>query len=90
MGSDRSNKNIFNQIGMKKNDLAERLASKTRTTPGVAADQLDQIVHRIIQSLREGKSTSLPGLGTFSPAEHKPGFQFEPRIKKIPRARAKG
>ena len=75
---------------MKKNDLAARLASKTHTTPGVAADQLDQIVHRILRSLRDGKPASLPGLGTFTPAEHKPGFQFEPQTKKTPRGRAKG
>jgi nucleoid DNA-binding protein len=74
---------------MKKNDLAERLASRTRTTPGVAADQLDQIVHRIIQSLKKGKPASLPGLGVFTALNRKPGFRFEAEPKKTPRGRAK-
>jgi len=74
---------------MKKNDLAERLASRTRTTPGVAADQLDQIVHRIVQSLKEGKPASLPGLGVFKPLNRKPGFRFEAQPRKTPRGRAK-
>jgi len=74
---------------MKKNDLAERLASRTHTTPGVAADQLDQIVHRIIQSLKEGKPASLPGLGVFTALNRKPGFRFEAEPKKAPRGRAK-
>ncbi len=73
---------------MKKNDLAERLASRTRTSPGAAADQLDQIVHRILQSLRVGKPAALPGLGTFTPANRKPGFRFEPQDMKTPRGRA--
>jgi nucleoid DNA-binding protein len=74
---------------MKQNDLAERLASRTRTTPGAAADQLDQIVHRIIQSLKDGKPAALPGLGTFTPVNFKPGFRFQPQVKKAPRVKAK-
>ncbi|MDP2998701.1 MAG: HU family DNA-binding protein [Bryobacterales bacterium] len=74
---------------MKKNDLAERLASRTRTTPGVAADQLDRIVHHIIQSLKEGKPASLPGLGVFTPLNRKPGFRFEAQPGKTSRGRAK-
>jgi len=74
---------------MKKNEIAERLASKTRTTPGAAADQLDQIVHRIIRSLKEGKPAALPGLGTFKPADGRPGFRFEPLARKPSRGRAK-
>jgi nucleoid DNA-binding protein len=32
-----------------------------------AADQLDEIVTRILSKLRKGKSVTLPGLGTFLP-----------------------
>jgi nucleoid DNA-binding protein len=74
---------------MKKNDLVERLASRTHTTPGAAADQLDQIVHRILQSLKDGRPAALPGLGTFTPANSKPGFRFQAQPKKAPRIRAK-
>jgi nucleoid DNA-binding protein len=74
---------------MKKNEIAERLAFKTRTTPAAAADQLDRIVHRIIQSLKEGKSAALPGLGTFRPATGRPGFRFKPLARKPARQRTK-
>ena len=74
---------------MKKNDLAERLASRIHTTPGVAADQLDQIVLHIVQSLKEGKPACLPGLGVFTPLNRKPGFRFEAQPRKTPRGRAK-
>lgn len=74
---------------MRKNDLVERLASRTNTTPGAAADQLDQIVHRIIQSLKDGKPAALPGLGTFTPANSKSGFRFQAQVKKLQRNRTK-
>ncbi|MBI4877158.1 MAG: HU family DNA-binding protein [Acidobacteria bacterium] len=67
---------------MKKNDLAERLASLTQTTPAVAADQLDRIVHRILQSLKNGKPAELPGLGVFRPTRERPGFRFVPQTRK--------
>jgi nucleoid DNA-binding protein len=74
---------------MKKKEIAERLASKTRTSPGAAADQLDQIVHQIIRSLKQGKPAALPGLGTFTPADGRPGFRFDPLPRKPARSRAK-
>ncbi len=74
---------------MKKNDLAERLASRTRITTGAAADQLDQIVHHIIQSLKEGRAAVLPGLGVFAPANRKPGFRFQSQFRRAPKGRAK-
>jgi nucleoid DNA-binding protein len=74
---------------MKQNDLVQRLASTTQTTPGAAADQLEQIVHDIIQALKEGRSAALPGLGTFTPADSKPGFRFEADSKRSVRPRGR-
>lgn len=61
---------------MKKNDLAERLARQAGVSKPDAADQLDRVVHEILQSLRKGRPASLPGLGTFVPGQ-KPAFKFE-------------
>ncbi len=74
---------------MRQNDLVQRLASTTQTTPGAAADQLEQIVHDIIQALKEGRSAALPGLGRFTPADSRPGFRFEADSRGPARARGK-
>jgi nucleoid DNA-binding protein len=60
---------------MKKEELAARLASEAGLSPAAAADQLDQMIHDILASLRSGKPAPLPGLGRFVPPR---GFQFEP------------
>ena len=51
---------------MRKRDLAARLAAHAQTSPAEAADQLDDVVHRILKRLRTGKTVSLPGLGTLT------------------------
>jgi nucleoid DNA-binding protein len=61
---------------MKKQDLTLELAREEQLSPAAAADRIDQVVHRILTSLRHGKSVSLPGLGTFTPGA-KTGFRFE-------------
>jgi len=60
---------------MKKDELAARLANEAGLSPAAAADQLDQMIHDILASLRSGKPASFPGLGRFVPPQ---GFQFEP------------
>ncbi len=67
---------------MKQNVLVERLAATSRTSPGAAADQLERIVHEIMQSLKEGRPAALPGLGTFTPVDSKSGFRFEAEPRK--------
>ncbi len=52
---------------MKKADLAKRLAKRSGLTRAEAADELDRVINRILHHLRQGKSASLPGLGTFTP-----------------------
>ena len=61
---------------MNKSDLATRLARVRRISKAKAADQLDRVVHDILRKLRKGQSTSLPGLGTFTPGR-KLRFRFE-------------
>jgi len=62
--------------GMKKEQLARRLARESGITPAAAADQLDRILNDILKRVRQGESASLPGLGTFWPGP-KPEFYFE-------------
>lgn len=61
---------------MKKAQLARRLAKESGITTAAAADQLDEILTRILLRVRQGRSASLPGLGTFIPGP-KPAFYFE-------------
>lgn len=62
---------------MNKSDLASRLARQSGIPKAAAADQLDQLVHEILQKLRKGRPASWPGLGTFLPGP-KPAFRAEP------------
>jgi nucleoid DNA-binding protein len=48
---------------MKHEDLARTLARETHQTPAQARDQIDDLVHRILRSLRNGQPVELPGVG---------------------------
>jgi nucleoid DNA-binding protein len=48
---------------MKREDLARTLARETQQTPAQARDQIDDLVHRILCSLRNGQPVELPGVG---------------------------
>lgn len=48
---------------MKREDLARRLAQETHQSRSQARDQVDEVMHRILKSLREGRSVELPGVG---------------------------
>ena len=54
---------------MKRDELARQIAKQTRTSPAEAADRLDRIVHDLIQKMKKGKRTSLPGLGELAPRQ---------------------
>ena len=53
---------------MRKTELTHLLARKTRVSRAEAADQLDQVIHKILMNLRKGERAKLPGLGEFLPA----------------------
>lgn len=63
---------------MDRDELTTRLAKEAGVSQAAAADELDQVIHRILTKLRRGKSVALPGLGQFLPGQ---GFRFEPRDK---------
>jgi nucleoid DNA-binding protein len=52
---------------MKKPEIAKKMARQSGGTRGEAADRLDRMVQEIIEGLRHGKETRLPGLGCFRP-----------------------
>jgi nucleoid DNA-binding protein len=67
---------------MKKEQVARRLAKESRITEGAAADQVDRILSDLYESMRKGKSASLPGLGTFHPGRRQ-DFQFDADLPSI-------
>jgi nucleoid DNA-binding protein len=54
-------------------ELIQRLAAASATTPAKAADEIDKLIHTILKKLREGRPARLPGLGEF-----RPGREFCP------------
>ena len=57
----------YYQTGMRKSEIAKRLARQSGVSPAEAADQLDRVVNQILSRLRQGKTAPLPGLGQFTP-----------------------
>ncbi len=64
---------------MNKDQLSAKLAREAGLSRAAAADQVDTIIHDILERLRKGKPAPFPGLGKFVPPD---GFQFDkPRRK---------
>jgi nucleoid DNA-binding protein len=53
-------------------ELLARIAAATGRPPAVAADQLDQLVTRLVTKLRKGKKVKVPGLGIIRRAPEEP------------------
>jgi hypothetical protein len=70
--------------GMKKKQVARRLAKESRMTEGAAADQVDRILSDLEKRMRKGQSASLPGLGTFR-SGGKQDFPFDPPKPSTPK-----
>ena len=68
---------LYDRYGMKKGDLAKRMARERHISQGKAADTVDKVVHKILRNLRSGGTASIPGLGTLTPGP-KPQFHVEP------------
>jgi nucleoid DNA-binding protein len=54
---------------MKKRELAQHVAETKGVAPGKAADQMDQVVNKLIRALKSGQTAHLPGLGTITPGK---------------------
>lgn len=52
---------------MKKSEIATKMARQFGGTRAEAADRLDRMVQEILDGVRKGKETRLPGLGLFRP-----------------------
>jgi nucleoid DNA-binding protein len=48
---------------MKRNEIARSLARRNRMAAPAAQDRLDEIVHKILNRLKKGKTVELRGLG---------------------------
>ena len=71
---------------MKSTEFTKRLAKKSKMSQAAAADQLDRVVHEILQRVREGKPANLPGLGLFGSGEDMDfGLEPKPKRPKSPR-----
>ena len=55
----------YRDIGMKKPDIAKRMARQSRVSPAEAADRLDNVVREVLADLRRGRESAFPGLGRF-------------------------
>lgn len=66
---------------MKKDDLMREIALKAKLSRADAADQLDRVVHEILQRVRKGQSATLPGLGSFIAGKDGPIRPANRRVK---------
>lgn len=48
---------------MKQAELARQVAARSRVTRAQACDQVDEVVRKILKSLRRGQAVELPGVG---------------------------
>ena len=48
---------------MKRDELARALARERRLSRAAARDQVDEVVSKVLRSLRKGQPVELPGVG---------------------------
>jgi nucleoid DNA-binding protein len=48
---------------MKRAELAKKLARETGLSPSEARNEVDELVHRILNKLRKGQPVKVPGVG---------------------------
>lgn len=59
----------YAETAMKREELARTLAQRTGLTKLEARDEVDQLVHKILNQLRQGRQVKLPGVGKLAPAK---------------------
>jgi len=52
---------------MKQQRIARKLAREQRLPAAAARDQVDELVHKILKTLKKGQPVHLPGLGKLIP-----------------------
>src|ERR1700738_4808706 len=72
----------YHLVGMKKEQLARRLAKESHMTAAAAANQVDRVVNDLLKRVRKGQSASLPGLGTFRSGRDQ-DFQFDATLPRV-------
>jgi nucleoid DNA-binding protein len=55
---------------MKREELARTLARQTNLSRAAARDEVDELVHRILKTLRKGETVELPGVGKLVARDH--------------------
>jgi nucleoid DNA-binding protein len=59
-------------------DLVALLARQLNISEAQAADQLQELVHEVVQTLRKGRPARIKGLGRFAPGQP---IRFDPEKK---------
>jgi nucleoid DNA-binding protein len=54
---------------MKNDALARTVAEKTQVSNAAAKDQVDEVVSKILKTLKQGRPVTLPGVGKLIPAD---------------------
>lgn len=62
-------------------DLTDLVAKRSRIGKSEAAEEVGQMVHQILQSLKNGQPAAIPGLGRFEPGTT-PKFKFEKKTRR--------
>jgi nucleoid DNA-binding protein len=48
---------------MKREEIAKKLAEKTGLSDSAARNEVDELVHNILNKLRKGQQVKVPGIG---------------------------
>jgi nucleoid DNA-binding protein len=70
----RNREVIVQQIksGNRQQNLEKLLTRQAGLSPAAARDAVDEVVRRVLKSLREGRAAELPGLGKLVPQDGRP------------------
>ena len=61
----------YHRGAMKRDELARALARERHLSRAAARDRVDELVHKILKSLRKGEPVELPGVGRLVPRPKK-------------------